>query len=270
MPVYDANGNILQAIYDGDGVRLISAYDANGTLIYTDEIRNWLSTAIISELPNINVRGIKQGGCTDGTYIYQCSGDSTNHTYMDIIKYRISDGTFETVTFNGVPDFGHANDMTYNPNNGYLYICTMLSDGSVIVLDSTDLSYVDTIYVNNDSGSPFALWQICYDRMADKFYTTYSNKILKYDSQWNYINSVPLAETPEATQQGCETDGLYYYRITYNPNIVNVCTLTGELVTNITIPVNGEPEAIMYDWNRHYYFSGYTTPSKFNHIQLYN
>ena len=269
MPMYDAEGTILSAVYDAEGTRLAYAYDAEGTVIYSDEVREWIATAVVTELPNINVRGVKQGGCTDGTYIYQCSGDSTNHSYMDVIKYKISDGTYEKVTFEGTPDFGHANDMRYNPNTGYLYICTMMSDGSIIVLDADDLSYVDTIYITNDEGNSFAPWQICYDRNENKYYTTYNNKILRYDNQWNYIGSVPLTPTPTATQQGCETDGLYYYRITYDPNLINVCTLTGDLVTNITNPVTGEPEAIMYDWNGHYYFSGYTTPSKFNAIQLY-
>lgn len=270
MSVYRIDGSALNSAYDINSQQLQGTYDISGNYIPLDvPEKQWLDTAVITALPSVSVSGTKQGGCTDGTYIYQCSGDSSNYTYMNIIKYKISDGTYSTVSYSGTPNFGHANDMAYNPSNGYLYIATMLSDGSVIVLDADDLSYVDTIYVNNDTGSPFALWHLCYDRKANRFYTTYLNHILMYDDQFDFIESVSLAEHPSATQQGCETDGDYYYRFAYNPNLINVCTLDGHFVKNISNPVSGEPEALMYDWDGNFYFSGASTPSVFYEIQLF-
>lgn len=268
MPAFDVNGTELQAAYDVNGTSLTSVYDINGTEISFEPEVPWLDTAVITALPTISVGGVKQGGCTDGTYIYQCSGDSSGYSYMDVIKYKITDGTYTTVRYSGTPNFGHANDMTYNPNMGYLYICTMLSDGSVIVLNASDLSYVDTIYVNNDSGNPFALWQICYDRTANAFYTTYLSQILKYDSQWDYVEATAMSQAPTQTQQGCETDGAYYYLVTYNQNLILVYALDGTFVKSITNPVSGEPESLMYDWNDQFYFSGYNTPSLFYRIEL--
>lgn len=271
MAVYDINGNELNSAYSLDGTPLSDIYDIEGNRLGFDEGGGitWLDTAVITALTSISQSGTKQGGCTDGTYIYQCIGDSANHTYMKVIKYKISDGTYTVVKYDGTPNFGHANDMTYNPNTGYLYVCTMLSDGSVIVLDADDLSYVDTVYATGSTGNPYALWQICYDRDANVFYSGNGEITLVYDSNWDYVRSISTPAHPNATGQGCETDGEYFYRITYNPNLVDVCTVDGEYVTTISIPVTGEPEAIMYDWNGHYYFSRNANGDMFYNIQMF-
>lgn len=274
--VYDINGVALESAYDIDGVSLPEVYDIEGNSISFEQEIQWLDTAVITALPTISVTGVKQGGCTDGTYLYQCSGDSTNHTYMTVIKYKISDGTYTSVTFNGTPNFGHANDMTYNPITGYLYVCTMLEDGSIIVLDADDLSYVETIYITRYDGSPYKVWQFAYDRILNVYYSSCGSTewattgIAVYDANWNCLEERPIADIPTATMQGSETDGTYYYRILYNPNIINVVDLaTGELVKNITNPVSNEPEAIMFDWNGNYYFSGYKTPSLFYRLKMF-
>lgn len=277
MSIYGIDGTELNSAYSVDGTSLSYVYDVDGNQIGFDGggdepiERSWLDTAVITALPTISVTGVKQGGCTDGEYIYQCSGDSSNYSYMTIIKYKISDGTYTSVTYNGTPNFGHANDMTYNPNTGYLYICSMLSDGSIIILDADDLSYVDTVYIVNSSGNPYKVWQICYDRLKNVFYSSASDGVCVYDASWNYVRLIPMVSQVSATAQGCETDGEYYYRITYNPNYIDVCSLEdGNRVATITNPVTREPEALMYDWNGNYYFSGYNTPSLFYRIQLFD
>lgn len=233
--------------------------------------QEFLDTAILTALPNVSVTGTKQGACTDGTYIYQCSGDSKNYTYMRVIKYKISDGTYSYVQFDGTPNLGHANDMCYNPNNGYLYICTMLSDGSVIVLDSSDLSYVDTVYLENASGNPYAVWQFCFDRETNHFLSGNDASILVYDQSWNYLSTIAIPQHPSATGQGCETDGTYFYRITYNPNYIDCIKLSdGTRVKTMTNPMSGEPETMMYDWNGNYFINkNVSTGTIFYRAQLF-
>ena len=268
MAIYDYEGTTLATAYDVNGDDLPEAFDVDGESVWSAD-REWKDTATIAVLPQIDVTGIKQGGCTDGEYIYQCSGDSTNYTYMKIVKYKISDATYTVVQYNGTPNFGHANDMTYNPKTGYLYVCTMLSDGSIIVLNASDLSYVDTIYVTDYAGDSYAVWQFCYDRIRDVYYSACGGDLCEYDADWNCTDQWTIAEHPEATGQGCETDGAYLYRITYNPNLVSVCKLSGEFVKDISNPVSGEPEAIMYDWHGNWYFSKYTQYGFLYTIELY-
>jgi len=257
MAVYDIYGNELTTVYSIDGSQLSDAYDIEGNSLVDSEEFAWLDTAVLTALPNVNLYGgTKQGACTDGQYIYQCSGDSSQGTYMEVIKYKISDGSKTVVRYEGTPNFGHANDMTYNPNTGYIYVCTMRSDGSIIVLDADDLSYVDTVYMHDANGDPYYVWQFCYDRKANKYYSSFSgDSYIEYDSDFNYVRTVNIAQRSSATAQGCETDGTYFYRITYNPNLIDVCTLSGEFVATITVPISGEPETIMYDWNGQYYMN---------------
>ena len=78
---------------------------------------------------------------------------------------------------------------------------------------------------------------------------------------------MPTAQ--EATSQGMETDGNYIYRLTYNPNYVDVATIDGSYVKTIPLPVSGEPEAIMYDWTTgKYYFSMNKASAFFYEVQL--
>lgn len=257
MSVYNASGVELSTAYAANGASLADVYNAAGERIGMNDLPpEFLDTAVLAGLSSVSVSGTKQGACTDGEYIYQTAGDSANYTYMRIIKYRISDGTYSYVQFDGTPNFGHANDMCYNPNNGYLYVCTMLSDGSVIVLDSSDLSYVDTIYLENVSGNPYAVWQFCFDRDTNHFLSINGNNLISYDQSWNFVSYITIPEHIDATAQGCETDGTYFYRITYNPNKIDIIKLSdGTRVKTMTNPMSGEPETMMYDWNGHYFIN---------------
>lgn len=257
MSVYNKSGVELSAAQAVNGTSLADVYNVSGERIGMDYVPpEFLDTVVLTGLSSVSVSGTKQGACTDGEYIYQTSGDTSNYTYMRIIKYKISDGTYSYVQFDGTPNFGHANDMAYNPNNGYLYICTMLNDGSIIVLDSSDLSYVTTLYAVNNNGSAYAVWQICFDRVTNHFLSGYGSKILVYDQSFNYLSYISIPGDLSATAQGCETDGVYFYKVTYNPNYIDAIKLSdGTRAKQITNPMSGEPETMMYDWNGHYYIN---------------
>lgn len=269
MGVYDVTGAAALSVYSKDGAESLYAYDINGNQLISAP--SFLDTAVISALSgSVSTTGTKQGACTDGEFIYQTSGDSANYTYMRIIKYKISDGSYSYVQFDGTPNFGHANDMCYNPNTGYLYVCTMLSDGAVIVLDSSDLSYVDTIYLTNAGGNPYSVWQFCYDRETDHFLSVNGNNVLIYDQSWNLLSTISIPAHLDATGQGCETDGTYFYRITYNPNYIDVIRLAdGTRIKTISNPMSGEPETMMYDWNGNYYINKNATGQIFFSAQLF-
>lgn len=268
MSVYDVHANRITSVYQQDAKRPLYAFDLDGDQVwrYGPDL---LNACVLTALPPISESGTKQGGCTDGVYIYQTSGDSANYTYMKLIKYKISDGTYTVKRFDGTPNFGHANDMTYNPVDGYLYICTMLDDGSVIVINPDDLSYVKTVYVNDSNGNPYKLWQICYDRNTSQFLSAHGNQFLFYDNEWNYLSSIDFPTHPNATGQGCETDGIYIYRVTYNPNLVDVATMDGIYVKTMSNPMTGEPETMAYDWDGHYYIIKNSTTDVFYSAQLF-
>ena len=270
MNAYDIEGNAVDTAFSLIGEHRNDIFDMSGLRIGFD--RDWLANAASEQIAEISISGTRQGGCTDGEYIYQTSGDTDYYTSMTIIKYKIADGTYTTKTFSGTPNFGHANDMAYNPNTGYLYVCTMLSDGSVIVLDASDLSYVETIYLKNASNESYKVWQFCYNRWEDCYYSAYSNNYLVYNNEWEYVKTIEMPSSQQATAQGCETDGQYIYRLTYNPNYIDVAKVDGTYVTTINLSTGGhEPEAIMCDWNGKFYVSTHQENiARFFGVKLFN
>jgi len=257
MSVYKKDGMQVGAVYRLDGTQILDyAYRLDGSEI---PLANFRPTAVVSQLGSIKISGIKQGGCTDGTYIYQTCGDTANYTYLDILKYKISDGTYTTKHFvQSEVDFGHANDMTYNPNNNRLYIPTMYADGSVIVLNASDLSYVETLTIINANGNPFRCWQLCFNRDTNEFLSPANTKVYFYDQNLHLLRSVDIPPLPDGYDwQSAETDGEFIYRLAY-PNSVFVYTVSGDYVATIALPISGEAESIMYDWHGHFYIGKYT------------
>lgn len=200
----------------------------------------------VTALQSISVTGIKQGGCTDGTYIYQVSFTDSTYSGGVFIKYKISDGTYTTVSFS-TTDFGHCNDMAYNPNNQHIYIAPMLADGTVLELDS-GFNVVATHTVIDGDGNPINVWQLSFDRNNKKFYVAKGSNFVVLDQNLAYVETITAATALSASGQGGETDGSHIYRLCASPNLLDVLTMAGQRIKVLTINTNYEPESIMYDW----------------------
>lgn len=260
MIVYDKNGYFQRSAYSADGEPLTDAYKADGSPVMEELFR---SVAIVGELPAYTTSGLFQGACTDGEYIYLISFDSNAYTTGKFIKYKISDGTVTTKTFDASIPYNHGNDMAYNPNNQHIYVAAMSDDGAVMELD-TDFNYITTHYLVGKNDNHYAVWGLCFDRNTNHFLSENGNGMAVYDADFNYLSWFALPEHPNATGQGCETDGKFIYRVTYNPNYIDVATITGEYVCTIELPLvrpttspnPGEPETLMYNWgNGRYYIN---------------
>lgn len=260
MPIYNKSGNAIYDAYSAPGDRLLKAYKADGTPIPLDQ---FLDTAILTPLPSINFSGNKQGACTDGEYLYQFMINSFRG-----IKYKISDGTYQTYSLGSSIPYNHGNDMAYNPTNNHIYVASMSSDGAVMELD-TDFNYITTHYLVSDSGQPYEVWGLCFNQKTNQFFSLYGNSICVYDTNLNYIRRFPLPEYPNATGQGCETDGEYIYRVTYSPNLIDIATIDGAFVKTMDNPMSGEPETMMYDWiHDRYFMNKQTATDLFWQVQL--
>lgn len=279
MPVYSINGTELSNVYGVNGAGLTEAFSIDDTKVFPDEPpvptpREFLETAILSSMPSISVSGIKQGACTDGTYIYQICFASSSYTSGNFIKYKIADGTYTLYPFDGSINFGHGNDMAYNPVNQHIYVACMTDNGAVHEL-TNEFEYVQTHYLVGQSGNTYKVWQCFFNHDNNMFYSTNSkngvNGMSIYDQNFTLTDWIEMPSNLADTQQGCETDGDYIYRVTYNPNRIQVCDIrgSGEAVAIINNPHSGEPESLSYNWSTgEFYLNSYTGPL-FQKIQLY-
>ena len=272
MGIYNNKGWLVQVAYKADGTPLASPYDRNGDAVQYEEFR---AIANVFELPSYTASGLFQGACTDGEYIYQICFDNSQYTTGMFIKYKISDGTVIIKTFDATIPYNHGNDMAYNPNTGHIYVAAMSNDGAVMELD-TDFNYIRTHYLVGPNGNTYEVWGLCFDRNTNHFLSEYGNGMIIYDTDFNFISLISLPIHPDATGQGCETDGKFIYRVTYNPNYIDVAIITGEYVCTIELPLAGtgshpigEPETLMFNWaNGRYYVNTNYMATRFYEVDL--
>lgn len=194
-----------------------------------------------------------QGSCTDGEYIY--SADESNTVY----KYGIVDGKFRKVTSSYTLD--HANDMTYNPNTGKVYIATMDTSANIAIVDPATLEVEQLFVLRNSDNSIHRCYGLCYDRVNDQYITadtaTEGKKYSFFTSGFAYIKTITITRNETYTLQGIETDGTYIYRALWNDsnnkNYVYIHDMDMNYISHIEVPQTGELEAISCDWKGNWY-----------------
>lgn len=227
------------------------AFKWNGNaIVLPDGERQWISPNTPSVLSVPYIYGRKQGACTDGTNIYIFDYD-----HQKGITYNIAAKTATSTFLDTSIPWEHGNDMAYNPNNGHLYMAAMSADGAVMEVD-TSWNYVATHYLVNKEGNPYPVYRLCFNRFTNQFLSQSRNTEMSiYDQSLNFVRSFGLPTPLSATAQSCETDGLFLYRVWSSPATLEVLTVDGLAVTNISLSMTGEPEELMYDWNGNYYLS---------------
>ena len=250
MSAYGIDGNILSRAYNKSGAPVGTVYDVNGTAI---PVTDFADSTTVTNIYTSSITSAPQGGCIDNDgNIYICL-----YAAGKFLKYNIGTGTLTQYSF--TPEaYGHANGMAYNPNTDKLYIASMNNTGEVFVLDKS-CNLVDTLYARDDLGNIFTCWNIAYDQTNGRFITTYGDKILFMNDNFEYVSHVAYDEAEWAnTRQDIETDGVYIYCLSYNANHIYVFDMQGNLVKDISnTAFSGEPESMCYDWtNDKYYIEG--------------
>ena len=245
MAVYDVEGNAFDTVYDVGGNVLIVVYDVDGNMI--DEIV-FADNATITSIYTSSITYQPQGGCIDDNgNVYGCFYISGN-----FIKYNLSAGVETIITSpdaSGSQPWGHANGMTYNPNTGYFYVASQNDTGEVYVFDAS-FNLVDTLYAKNANNTVFNCWNICYDRITQRFITMSGGVLYFFDNNFNLDNTGTYDPNDwSATRQDIDTDGSYIYALSWNTNKITVFDMNGNQIKVISCTAFvGEPESICYDW----------------------
>lgn len=234
----------------------MSIYNVNGEKLSVSE-NKYLDTAVVYQMyADETSTGDMQGGCADGQFIYYAVISSKK-----IYKYEILTGTLTSSSAISVLD--HANSMTYNPDTGKLYVCTMDDAGSIVVVDADTLAYESTI-VLTDGTNPVLTSGIAYDRTNHRYVCSYGANYYLFDANFGYLSTFAPERPSGYTFQGLETDGNVIFRPMWmrsnNTNVVAVYDFSGNAIATINVPVSLELEEVMYDWNGNYYL-GINRPS---------
>jgi len=222
----------------------MAIYDSSGNEIIINVSNTaFRDSAYLFKLKNLN----DQGMCTDGTYIYSCDG-------TNIHKYNIL--TKDTTTESFTTDYyGHANDMTYNPNTGYLYIATMTSGQAVGVVNASTLAHVDFIDLKKSDNTSIYPSQIAYDWANNRYIVAHNDDFMIYDSSFSYVSA--FDGNHGGVHQGIDTDGKYIYKCrsaVSSRGIVQVIDFSGNTLKQIDV-TGYEIEGISWDWKGNWYIN---------------
>ena len=162
----------------------------------------------------------------------------------------------ETVYSFTADAYGHANDATYNPNTGKVYVVSMLATGEVYELDpANSMALNRTLYTVDENGNAVKVWAIAWDRKRSRYITFDTTPALRtYDASFNLLSTKALTSDGllsvwPTTRQGMETDGDFLYLISYDTSQINITDMDLNPVKVLPLGVTTEPEALAFDWN---------------------
>lgn len=231
----------------------MSLFSANGSPVYSGINADFYfgQSIGLKDLHATTVAGQAQGFCIDD--------DGNTYTVLyhtgKILKYNLYTGV-ETVYSFTADAYGHANDATFNPNTGKVYVASMNATGEVYELDpANSMALNRTLYTYDEDGNAVKVWAIAYDRRRSRYITFDTTPALReYDNSFNLLTTKTLTSESllsiwPTTRQGMETDGNFLYLISYDTSQINITDMGLNLVKVLPLSITTEPESMTYDWN---------------------
>ena len=125
-----------------------------------------------------------QGGCylpTKQHFLMAIVNDDNNSCILVEL-----DKDYETVIKRVTLDLGHANDLTYNPDDGKIYVATGSTGtnaNKIAVLNGSTYALENTL----DLGNTRSKWLISYDDINNRYYVLDTDYLTIYDSSWGQL-----------------------------------------------------------------------------------
>lgn len=109
--------------------------------------------------------------------------------------YKFNKTTFALIAISTTHNYGHCNDMCYNPDTGYVYICYSDNSDKIGVMNPADLSFVEDIQCTAGTG----YYGIDYDSANNQYVlrgVLGGPNITVADTNFNVLETyTPLADT---------------------------------------------------------------------------
>lgn len=125
-----------------------------------------------------------QGGCylpTKQHFLMAIVNDDNNSCILVEL-----DTDYETVISRTTLDLGHANDLTYNPDDGKIYVATGRTGtnaNKIAVLNGSTFALENTLNLGNSR----AKWLISYDDVNNRYYVLDTDYLTIYNSNWGRL-----------------------------------------------------------------------------------
>ena len=184
-----------------------------------------------------------QGACTDGKYAYFAvmNGGAT------VIKYDIN--TWEPVESKRITNVGHANDMTYNSDKGYIVVANNAPYYDVITLLNPD-----TLEAIKDVQLDEEIYSIAYNSKRKQYVVGISGSydFALLDESFKVVKKFEGEETGY-TRQGCDCDDNYIYFVqSGGNNALVIYDYSGKNVAMMSLNDSDEVENIFHNGNDFY------------------
>ena len=207
------------------------------------EVPKITQTALVTFAPFDQIRTV-EGGCTDGTYIYQIlinPDAQENEVPCRIIK--INPEKWQVIEASEELRIDHANDMTYDEENKLLVISNNKPN-------YTTITFVDPVKLEIKGTKTLdrKIYSIVYVGSGKCWYAGISNScdIVKYDENFNALGVIDNPEN-KFNRQSLGSDGEYLYSLFYNPNIIYKYDLQGNPLGYAVLPdTENEAENIFF------------------------
>ncbi len=190
-----------------------------------------------------NVRTI-EGGCTDGTYVYETIIDPNAEDGSvpgRILKISIAEN--KAVGISEELSIDHANDITYNSKTRELIVCNNKPN-------YTTLTFVDpdSLQVKYTKQITSAVYSLVYVGASDFYYAGISRtfNVVELDADFNVKGSFNMIDNGY-TRQTLDTDGEYIYAVYYKQNCIYKYDVNGTFLGRCDLPVtDNEAENIFF------------------------
>ena len=179
---------------------------------------------------------VKQGGCTDGKYIYIVMQDQIKGSGNCLIM-KLDPTNWEVVDVSEPLPLEHGNSITYIPDSNRFLVANLEPD-------STKVSWVnaETLEFIKSEKLPYTAGSLSWSQARKQFAISGSNKIMLIaDQNLNVVESY-YGLASNYTNQGYAVDDEYIYIVSNSNNAIHVCDWEGHWIETIAIPAGTEYE----------------------------
>ena len=183
-----------------------------------------------------------QGSCliNDTTIALVFSATDNTNKKNNTAKIQIISLATGNVLRENILTLGHANGITYNPNNDNLYITecyyydsneTLIHSNKVYIVNQTNLTLEGTIELEGLDLTDNLLLNLDYDKQNNKFYAMQYFTVHELDENFTIVNTIDLSKddiVDIGTYQTIHRHNNFYYMVNAHPNYIHVFNENGE------------------------------------------